>query len=64
MGTLFSKAYDRVMKPVEQRRFGKYGKSLSPINTEQFWKSVQGQARTFHIIKMPKKLLPLNRTNR
>ena len=57
MGTLFSKAYDRVMKPVEQRR-------LSPINTEQFWKSVQGQARTFHIIKMPKKLLPLNRTNR
>ena len=28
MGTLFSKAYDRVMKPVEQRRFGKIRKKL------------------------------------
>nr|WP_289036865.1 class I SAM-dependent methyltransferase [uncultured Allobacillus sp.] len=28
MGSIFSKAYDRVMKPVEQRRFGKIRKKL------------------------------------
>lgn len=64
MGTLFSKAYDRVMKPVEQRRFGKIRKKLVSNQHGTVLKSVQGQARTFHIIKMPKKLLPLNRTNR
>ncbi|MFC0015093.1 MULTISPECIES: class I SAM-dependent methyltransferase [Allobacillus] len=59
MGSIFSKAYDRVMKPVEQRRFGKIRKQLVSNQQGTILEIGSGTGANFSYYKNAEKVIAI-----